>query len=305
MKWIKGHGYLIVTAIFAVAVFCLWNFKYPHILCEWEQSSLFIWDSTYVADRLAMPSGWAGLIWAFITQFFFNTSLGAAIMAVLCVLTLGLAFKLLCMLTKRMTPRLRPVCYLIALIPALYVCYLPLHPLGGTEEEMEYDYLIRKSDWVGIVKKSSEKSPLSYACNSAAALAQFETGQMNQQSLVENVPIAKQVLSGRSAAFIMSDVYMRTGLVSLSQRSAFEAMESIENFNKSGRSLTRLVECSLIYGQYELTRKYCAILEQTLFYRDWAQRMKALADHPEQIDSHPTYGSLRKLCEKASDNFFM
>lgn len=296
---------MIASAVLAVAVFCYWYFKYPHILSVWEQSSLFIWDWTYVADRLAMPWGWAGLIWSFITQFFFNTSLGAAIMALIFLLTLGVTYKLLCLLTKRMKPRFRPVCFLIALIPALYVSFLPLHPSGGTEEEMEYSYLIRKNDWAGIIKKNNEMKPLSMACNSAVALAMYETGQINQQRLVQNIPTAKQVLSGRLAAFIMSDVYMMTGLVSLSQRCAFEAMESIEDFNKSGRSIARLIECSLIYGQYELTLKYCALLERTVFYRGWAQRMKALAEHPELIDSHPVYGNLRKLSEKTPEAFFM
>jgi hypothetical protein len=132
------------------------------------------------------------------------------------------------------------VIFLAAFIPAIIVCYLPLHPFGGTEEEMEYDYLIRKGDWTQIINKYYKQTPQSIACNSAAALAMFQTGQIDQQTLALSVPMTKQALSGRSAAFIMSDIYMITGIVSMSQRSAFEAMESIENYNKSGRSLIRL-----------------------------------------------------------------
>jgi hypothetical protein len=103
----------------------------------------------------------------------------------------------------------------------------------------------------------------------------------------------------------MSDVYMLTGLLSLSQRCAFEAMESIEDFNKSGRSLVRLTECSLIYGQTELALKYISLLEKTVFYRRWAQQMRPLAEHPELIDGHPSFGKLRKLNEEMKDTFFM
>ena len=301
----KRYSYQIASVILAVAIFCLWYFKYPHILSEREQSSLFIWDWTYVEDRLSMPWGWANLLWSFIEQFFFNEALGAAIMAILCLLTLWLTWLLLNLPTRRLNSQWRICSFLLALIPAIIVCYLPLHPLGGTEEEMQYDYLIRKGDWQAIIDKYNNQKPLSMSCNSAAVLAFFQTHQIDQQTLVTNIPTTKQILSGRSAAFIMSDVYMLTGLLSLSQRCAFEAMESIEDFNKSGRSLVRLTECSLIYGQTELALKYISLLEKTVFYRRWAQQMRPLAEHPELIDGHPSFGKLRKLNEETKDTFFM
>ena len=301
----KRYSYQIASVILAVAIFCLWYFKYPHILSEREQSSLFIWDWTYVEDRLSMPWGWANLLWSFIEQFFFNEALGAAIMATLSLLTLWLTWLLLNLPTRRLNSQWRIYSFFLALIPAIIVCYLPLHPLGGTEEEMQYDYLIRKGDWQAIIDKYNNQKPLSMSCNSAAVLAFFQTHQIDQQTLVTNILTTKQILSGRSAAFIMSDVYMLTGLLSLSQRCAFEAMESIEDFNKSGRSLVRLTECSLIYGQTELALKYISLLEKTVFYRRWAQQMRPLAEHPELIDGHPSFGKLRKLNEETKDTFFM
>lgn len=301
--FVKTYGRWVIALVFAIAVFCLWYFKYPHILSAREQATLFIWDWTYVEDRLDMPWGWADLVWSFIQQFFFNTVLGAAIIALICLLTQGLTYQLLKLLIRKDSYTV--ICFLMSFIPALYVCQLPLHPLGGTEEEMKYDYLIRKGDWAQILHQYYHEKPQSMACNSAAALAMFKAGQIDQQELVPNIATTKQVLSGRSAAFIMSDVYMTTGLISLSQRSAFEAMESIEDFNKSGRSLTRLTECSLIFGQPEIALKYIALLEKTVFYRRWAQRMRVLAEHPEQIDHHPMYGKLRQMCEQSIDTFFM
>ena len=303
--FLKDHGRWVIALGFAIAVFCLWYFKYPHILSAREESTLFIWDWTYVEDRLAMPWGWAELTKAFIQQFFFNTIFGAAIIALLSLLAHGMTYLLLNLLTRRFGSRFRIISFLLAFIPALHVCSLPLHPLGGTEEEMEYDYLIRKGDWAEILRKYNEQTPQSLACNGAAALAMFQSGQIDQQSLVMGVPMSKQALSGRSAAFIMSDIYMMTGIVSMSQRSAFEAMESIENYNKSGRSLVRLVECSLIYNQPEIALKYISLLEKTIYYRRWAQAMRPYAEHPELIPSHSHLGRLRELIEKAPDTFFM
>lgn len=295
-KWVIALGV-------AIAVFCLWYFKYPHILSARESATLFIWDWSYVDDRLAMPWGWAELLKSFIQQFFFNTLFGAAIIAVLCLLVQGLVYKLLRLLIRK--ERFANVCFLLSFIPALYVCYMPLHPLGGTEEEMKYDYLIRKGDWAQVINQYYKQKPASMACNGAAAVALFKAGQIDQQELVVSLPMSKQALSARAAAFIMSDIYMTTGLISLSQRSAFEAMESIEDFNKSGRSLVRLTECSLVFGQPEIALKYIAILEKTIFYRRWAQQMRDLAEHPELIEKHPMYGNLRKMQEQSTDTFFM
>ena len=295
-KWVIALGV-------AIAVFCLWYFKYPHILSARESATLFIWDWSYVDDRLAMPWGWAELLKSFIQQFFFNTLFGAAIIAVLCLLVQGLVYKLLRLLIQK--ERFANVCFLLSFIPALYICYMPLHPLGGTEEEMKYDYLIRKGDWAQVINQYYKQKPASMACNGAAAVALFKAGQIDQQELVVSLPMSKQALSARAAAFIMSDIYMTTGLISLSQRSAFEAMESIEDFNKSGRSLVRLTECSLVFGQPEIALKYIAILEKTIFYRRWAQQMRVLAEHPELIEKHPMYGNLRKMQEQSTDTFFM
>lgn len=306
--FLKDNGRWVIALGVAIAVFCLWYFKYPHILSARESATLFIWDWTYVNDRLAMPWGWAELLKSFIQQFFFNTLFGAAIIAALCLLAHGATLLLLNLLTKRLRRNHASVAiinYLVAFIPALFVCYLPLHPKGGTEEEMKYDYLVRKGDWTQIINQYYQQRPESMACNGAAAVAMFKAGQIDQQELIISMPMTKQALSARAAAFIMSDIYMTTGLISLSQRSAFEAMESIEDFNKSGRSLVRLTECSLIFGQPEIALKYIAILEKTIFYRRWAQQMRALAEQPELIEKHPMYGNLRKMQEQSTDTFFM
>ena len=61
-------------------------------------------------------------------------------------------------------------------------------------------------------------------------------------------------------------------MINDAQRFAFEAMEAIPNFRKSGRCLKRLAETNLINGQYEVAAKYLRILSKTLFYKDWAKK---------------------------------
>jgi hypothetical protein len=81
-------------------------------------------------------------------------------------------------------------------------------------------------------------------------------------------------------------------------------MEAIPNYNKSARALRRLVETNIVTGQYEVALKYISILEETMFYRGWARRMKLLAEHPEKINDHPVYHRLKEIYDKGEDMFF-
>ena len=97
---------------------------------------------------------------------------------------------------------------------------------------------------------------------------------------------------------------MQIGMVNIAQRSVFEAMEAIPNYNKSARALRRLVETNIITGQYEVALKYIAILEETTFYRGVARKMKPLAEHPEKIKDFPSYQRLKEIYDKGEDVFF-
>lgn len=111
-------------------------------------------------------------------------------------------------------------------------------------------------------------------------------------------------LKSVSSAFLLSEIALSMGMVNVSQRSAFEAMEAIPNYNKSARALRRLVETNIITGQYDVARKYIAILEETTFYRGWARKMAVLVDHPEQIRAYPFYHRLKEKYDNGQDQLF-
>lgn len=85
----------IYTIIFGVAVLLFFGLAYPHHLHHQEQYQLFLFDSAYVWDIIALPGGVADLLGRFSTQFFLYAWVGAAIIAVLLsvvqLLTLRLA----------------------------------------------------------------------------------------------------------------------------------------------------------------------------------------------------------------------
>ena len=104
---------------------------------------------------------------------------------------------------------------------------------------------------------------------------------------------------------MVSDMAHQLYWTNIAQRAAFEAMEYIPNYNKSGRALKRLVETNIISGHYDVARKYISILEKTTFYSDWARKMQAFVDHPEKIVNHPFLHSAQMEYENATDIFFI
>ena len=175
---------------------------------------------------------------------------------------------------------------------------------AGTYEELTYDYLLQLKDWDGIIKKSYNEEPKSLACRNVVRMAKYYRGQIGADELKENLLHTDKVLTSGSAAMMMSDVYLHMGFINISQRAAFEVMESSPNFNKSAREMSRLVETNLITGQYEVALKYIALLEETLFYRNWARQMRELATHPETIKDTSFYGELQKVYGQTVDVFF-
>lgn len=174
----------------------------------------------------------------------------------------------------------------------------------GTSEEIFYDYLQRQKAWDTIISLSNEQEPKSLACKNITLLARYYNKQVSADELKLSLLYPNKVLTSGAAAMMMSDLYLHMGFVNMSQRAAFEVMESPSNYNKSARELVRLVETNLIIGQHEVAQKYISLLEETLFYCQSARRLKTYVLHPEQIKSSPFYGSLQEIYGETSDVFF-
>lgn len=163
---------------------------------------------------------------------------------------------------------------------------------------IEYDYLVRVGDWNAIIKKAEKQMPDLPMSVSATNLALAKTNQLGDRAF-DFFQRGTEGLLPRfernfATAQLTGEIYFNLGLVNTAQRFAFEAMEAIPNYNKSVRVVKRLAETNLINGQYEVARKYLKILEKTVFYRPWAQRMMAMLGDENAINRHPLYGMLRQ-----------
>ena len=176
---------------------------------------------------------------------------------------------------------------------------------AGTLEMMEYDYLQRKLAWEKVLEKANRVEPKAKACHHIVNLARFYQHEISPEELKMSLYQPFTALTSTTSSMMMSDLFFQMGFVNFAQRTMFEAMESTSNYNKSARALCRLTETAMITGQYEVALKYISILEETLFYRRWAQIMRQLATHPEDIKNHPKYGALQKIYGETEDELFI
>ncbi|MBQ5510104.1 MAG: hypothetical protein IIT94_03025, partial [Prevotella sp.] len=198
------------------------------------------------------------------------------------------------------------VCYALAGMVVLLMVLVSIFGYDAKKYELiEYDYLVRIKDWNGIIAKAEKKTPdlpmsvcatnLALAITNQLGDRAFDFYQRGREGLLP--PFERNF----TTAQLTGEIYYYLGLINTAQRFAFESMEALPNYNKSGRIIKRLVETNMINGQYEVARKYLQLLEKTIFYRPWAEKTLALLHNPQQINQHPVYGWLRKV--RLEDDF--
>lgn len=192
--------------------------------------------------------------------------------------------------------------------PSLAIAPMLLIPFGFDAKKyelMEYDYLVRRQQWDAIIAKAEKQQPDLPASVCATNLALGMKNQLGHRAFQFFQHGTEGLLPKFERDFtsplLTGEVYFHLGLVNTAQRHAFEAMESIPNYNKSGRIVKRLAETNLINGQYKVAEKYLRMLEKTIFYRTWAKEKLELIAHEEQIDKHPIYGRMRQM--RLQDDF--
>ena len=202
-------------------------------------------------------------------------------------------------LVKNMKTSLRMEVALAVVMVVLAVLLVPRHYNDKTYELIEYDYLVRVGDWDAVIAKAEKQKPDLPMSVSATNLALGMTNQLGerafdfyQRGIVGLLPQSERNFATTQ---LSGEIYFNLGLVNTAQRFAFEAMEAIPNYNKSGRVMKRLAETNLINGQYEVARKYLQMLQKTIFYRKWAQRMMTMLGDEKAINAHPLYGTMRQL----------
>ena len=167
------------------------------------------------------------------------------------------------------------------------------------EKVMQYDFMARHQQWNRILETINTEKPNNQIGVTVQNLALAMHSQLinhlldyNQNGIAGLLP---DVQSDATSPLPTAEVHYQLGMISVAQRTVFEAQEAILDFQKSGRCYKRLAQTNLILGSYEVARKYLMALQKTLFYRDWANETLPLLGNEEAIAKHPEYGRLRQM----------
>ena len=165
-------------------------------------------------------------------------------------------------------------------------------------ELVAYDQMVRHEDWNGILKRAEKYQPDSELGAVSVNLALFMSGrgtelpkfkQFGTRGLI--LPNIRDFISNSSS----SEVFWRLGMINEALRYAFDSQESLVNNRKSGRWMSRMAQCQILNGRYDVAEKYLDILSHSLFYRKWAEDQRQYLRNDEAIASDPIYAYLRSV----------
>ena len=111
-----------IRSLFAVAVFCFWMLKLPFLMAAREQVQLFLWNTGYLMERLAVPGGLAQYLGEFIVQYFVKSVYGALWYTILLVAVQWLTWRLI------RSEKRKVILYLLSFVPAMMLWYLACNP---------------------------------------------------------------------------------------------------------------------------------------------------------------------------------
>ena len=170
------------------------------------------------------------------------------------------------------------------------------------EKVMQYDFMACHQQWNRILETINVEKPNNQIGVTVQNLALAKHGMLlehmseyNQNGIAGLLPdIGTDAISPMPTA----EAFYQLGMITVAQRTVFEAQEAILDFQKSARCYKRLAQTNLILGSYEVARKYLMALQKTLFYREWANETLPLLGNEKAIANHPEYGHLRQMAYK-------
>lgn len=188
---------------------------------------------------------------------------------------------------------------LVAVLAVGGYCFVASGCDADKEEALAYDQLVRRQQWGELIRKAEKKMPESPFSVTCLNLALGKSGQLGERmfQFYQNGTegLLPQFHRDFTSPLPTGEAFYHLGMVNTAQRFAFEAMEAIPNYRKSGRCVKRLAETNLINGQYEVAGKYLRMLQKTLFYRRWAEEAQSYLYNEEKINAHPEWGWLRQV----------
>lgn len=166
------------------------------------------------------------------------------------------------------------------------------------EEICRYEYMVRNEDWDGIIKYSNGrelKSPLS---TNALNLALAMKGELGNR-MFQYYQNGTRSLINFEDRKMTSEILFHLGFVNEAAHIAFEDMASNPSREKGIYHITRLAKCAAVDSvNSNLLNRYIAVLDKTLFYRNFNPESTVSHDMEPNEDFFFNYGDFQSMLLK-------
>lgn len=179
---------------------------------------------------------------------------------------------------------------------ALFYSYSNLRTL--TNQVYKLDYYTKYRQWNQILSWDTNNFPkhdISIALRNLALAKEgkllndmFDVEQEGYQSLIPNW------CSDYITAIPIAEIMYNISNVGTALRYYFECNSAIMDYKKSARCYRRMAEIAMLNNEFGVAEKYCHILQNTIYYRQFAEFLLELMKNPTQIPLHPQYQDVVK-----------
>ena len=161
------------------------------------------------------------------------------------------------------------------------------------------DHYVQTEEWNKVIDQARKYPGVNQLVVYYTNLALYKTDQMADRmfSFPQHGSGGLQLEWKRDEVtpFFGGEVFYHLNYINEAYRWAFESMVA-KGMNP--RSLKRLVLTSLINGHYQIASKYLNILDQTMYYKDWAKEYKAYVSDTSRVNQNPELAEKRKYLVK-------
>jgi hypothetical protein len=314
--------------LWAVAIWCFFQFWYPYHFFFQEQNQIFLCSWDYISTYFDKSGGLARLAGDFLTQFYYYLYLGAIIL-VSCLLLMGTLWykalrnfkvrKSVVLITALVMMTFVAVCHFsisyrlsstisiigwtfllwlvslmsgwkrrlvllaLAVLPAYLLFGLPeVKKIQGPDMVLEKDFAVDCEYYFGnhdkVIKMVESENKWTDQMLFFYNLAQAQRGKLPDHLLdftqnflgtFEQIGPDTPLLTIRN----MNELYWALGDMTFTERAAMMTNVFSHN-NRNVRMMRRLAECNIVSGDTLAAEKYLRILDKTLVYRSWADRLR-------------------------------
>ncbi|MFV0267634.1 MAG: DUF6057 family protein [Draconibacterium sp.] len=164
---------------------------------------------------------------------------------------------------------------------------------------LKMDYYVQHKQWDKVLELGKSYPGVNHLVVYYTNLALSKQGLLTEQ-LFEYPQIGSKGLRlrwerNRLASLLGGEVFYQLHYYNEAFRWAFESSVSHE---LNPRAVKRMAQTSLANGHLELAEKYVSLLEETLFYKDWASRFR---EQMEQAASAPEFKTVNYPFQVHSD----